>query len=225
MKIFQKFMSLILVIAMIGSFAFAATPVYRDANTINQTEAVEVMSALGVINGYPDGTMKPNDTVTRAEMAKMIAFILNKGEDVGAMYAGACTFADTASHWAAGYVAYCAQAGIINGKNATTFDPDAPVTGTEAAKMVLGMLGHEGEKAGLTGTAWASTTMSLAAKNNLVGSTNNLDVNMGQSLSRENTARLLLNGLQANMVEYKGGTNISIGNVTLTQVYCHCSDW
>ena len=73
MKIFQKFMSLILVIAMIGSFAFAATPTYRDANAIAQTEAVEVMSALGVINGYPDGTMKPNDTVTRAEMAKMIS--------------------------------------------------------------------------------------------------------------------------------------------------------
>ena len=215
MKIFQKIMCLLLVISMACGFAFGAN--YTDANTITQTEAVDVMSALGVMAGYPDGSMKPTGDVTRAEMAKMIATILNQGEDVGAMYAGACTFADTASHWAAGYVAYCAQEGIINGKNATTFDPDAPVTGTEAAKMVLGMLGHDGDKAGMVGSNWASATVSLAKKYSLIGKLNNLDVNMNAPLSRENTARLLLNGLQANMVEYTGGTNITIGDIILTQ--------
>lgn len=215
MKIFQKLMSLVLIVAMVCSFSFAEN--YKDEYAITQTEAIDVMSALGVMEGYPDGTVNPTGNVTRAEMAKMAAFILNKGEDIGAMYAGACTFADTASHWASGYVAYCTQEGIINGKNATTFDPDAPITGTEAAKIVLGMLGHDGDKAGLIGSSWASTTLSLTKKNNLIGEVNGLTANMNTPLSRQDTARLLLNGLQAPMVEYSGGTNITIGNVVLVQ--------
>ena len=39
---------------------------------IEATEAVDTLSALGVINGYEDGSFKPNGTVTRAEMAAMI---------------------------------------------------------------------------------------------------------------------------------------------------------
>lgn len=217
MKNFKKVLALVLVVVMAMSFATVSNAAFTDAESITKAEAVDVLSAIGVINGYEDGSFKPEGNVTRAEMAKMIATILNKGEDVGAMYAAACTFADAANHWAAGYIAYCAQEGIINGKNATTFDPDANVTGTEAAKMVLGALGHKADKAGLVGSAWASTTLSLAKKNNLIGEANNMTANMGQALNRENAAQLLLNGLKATMVEYTGGTNITIGNVVLNQ--------
>ena len=217
MKNFKKVLALVLVVAMVMAFATVSSAAFTDAASINKAEAVDVLSALGVINGYEDGSFKPEGTVTRAEMAKMIATILNQGEDVGAMYAGACTFADTANHWAAGYVAYCAQEQIINGKNASTFAPDATVTGTEAAKMVLGALGHDADKPGLIGSAWASTTLSLAKKANLIGELNNLTMNMGEAMTRENAAQLLLNGLKATMVEYQGGTNITIGNVVLNQ--------
>lgn len=217
MKNFKKVLALVLVVAMVMAFATVSSAAFTDAASITKAEAVDVLSALGVINGYEDGSFKPEGTVTRAEMAKMIATILNQGEDVGAMYAGACTFADTANHWAAGYVAYCAQEQIINGKNASTFAPDATVTGTEAAKMVLGALGHDADKAGLIGSAWASTTLSLAKKANLIGELNNLTMNMGEAMTRENAAQLLLNGLKATMVEYQGGTNITIGNVVLNQ--------
>ena len=217
MKNFKKVLALVLVVVMAMSFATVSSAAFTDAASITKAEAVDVLSAIGVINGYEDGSFKPEGDVTRAEMAKMIATILNKGEDVGTMYAGACTFADAVNHWAAGYIAYCAQEGIINGKNAATFDPDANVTGTEAAKMVLGALGHKADKANLVGSAWASTTLSLAKKAALIGEQNNMTANMGQALNRENAAQLLFNGLKATMVEYTGGTNITIGNVVLNQ--------
>ena len=217
MKNFKKVLALVLVVVMAMSFATMSTAAFTDAESIAKVEAVDVLSALGVINGYEDGSFKPEGTVTRAEMAKMIATILNKGEDVGDMYKGACTFVDSANHWAAGYIAYCAQMQIINGKNATTFDPDATVTGTEAAKMMLGALGHAADKAGLTGPAWASTTLSLAKKYALIGEEVNLTCSMNAPMTRQDAAQLMLNGLQAVMVEYKGGTNITIGNVVLNQ--------
>ena len=217
MKNFKKVLALVLTVAMVLSFAVVSTAAFSDAAAIEKTEAVDVLSAIGVINGYEDGSFKPEGTVTRAEMAKMIATIMNQGEDVGTLYAGACTFADTASHWAAGYVAYCAQEGIISGKNASTFAPDETVTGTQAAKMMLAALGHHSDKAGLTGSSWASTTLSLAKKFNLIGFDNNLTANMAAPLSRQDAAQLMLNGLKATMVEYTGGTNIQIGDVTLNQ--------
>ena len=47
-----------------------------------------------------------------------------------------------ASHWAAGYIAYCANAGIINGMGDGTFAPDSPVTGLQFAKMLLCAVGY-----------------------------------------------------------------------------------
>lgn len=217
MKNFKKVLALVLVVAMALSFATMSSAAFTDAESIEKAEAVAVLSTLGVINGFEDGSFKPEGDVTRAEMAKMLAYIMNSGEDVGEMYAGACTFADSANHWAAGYIAYCAQEGLINGKNATTFAPDAKVTGTEAAKMILGALGHDGETAGMIGSAWASTALSLAKKANLIGALNNLTCNMNQPLSRQNAAQMLLNGLKATMVEYTGGSKITIGDVTMTQ--------
>lgn len=214
MKNFSKVLALVLVVVMTMSLVTMASAAFTDAESITKTEAVDVLSAIGVINGYTDGSYKPEGTVTRAEMAKMIAVIKNEGEDVGPMYAGACTFADAASHWAAGYIAYCAQEEIISGRNASTFDPDATVTGTEAAKMVLGALGHKAAVAGLTGKSWASTTMSLAKKYNLVGADNNMTANMADALTRENAAQLLLNGLKADMVTYAGGTTFTLADGT-----------
>ena len=214
MKNFKKVLALVLVVVMALSVVTISSAAFTDAASITKAEAVDVLAAIGVINGYTDGSYKPEGNVTRAEMAKMIATIKNEGEDVGALYAGACTFADSASHWAAGYIAYCAQEGIINGKNASTFDPDANVTGTEAAKMVLGALGHKADAAGLTGGSWASTTMSLARKYALVGADNNLTANMGEALNRENAAQLLFNGLQATTVTYSGGTTFKLPDGT-----------
>jgi len=225
----RKILSLILTICMLMTMVVAT---YTDAPAIEHKEAVDVLSAIQVVNGYTDGSFKPEGNVTRAEMAKMICVLLNKGEDVGNLYSGAVTFSDCVNHWAAGYIAYCAQEKIINGRNAYTFDPDANVTGTEAAKMLLCALGYDPNVEGLVGANWAANTLSLAKKlelkaKNAGGSVNedvnfslldNLDnISMVLPLLRGDAAQMIFNALQCTLVDYDGtAQTISIGNTSFT---------
>ena len=233
MKNLKKVLALVLVMAVVFSFtAMTASAAFTDAAEITRKEAVDVMAAIGVINGYTDGSFKPKGEVTRAEMAKMITVLLNKGDDVGDLYKGAVTFADSASHWAAGYIAYCAQEKIINGRNATTFDPNANVTGTEAAKMLLCALGYDPSVEGLTGASWAANTLSLARKCELkaesAGGSVNLDtsfnlledmdsVSMTAPINSEDAAQMILNAMLSTKVDYNGNAQtITIGNTSFT---------
>lgn len=216
MKHFRKILALLLVIATLLSIsltASAATVQYTDAKNINHEAAVDVLSALGVINGYANSSFKPASSVTRAEMAKILAFVLNGGEDVGEQYSAACTFADSVSHWAAGYIGYCVSAGLINGKNANTFDPDGKVTGYEAAKMLLCALGYKADLNGLTGSKWNTNTHSLAIKTKLLEEL--VDYVPANALNRDDTCQMILNTLKATMVETTG-TTTAIGNLTIT---------
>lgn len=232
MKNFKKVLALVLVMAVVFGFTAMSASAFTDDAEIARKEAVDVMAAIGVINGYTDGSFKPKGDVTRAEMAKMITVLLNKGDDVGDLYKGAVTFADSTSHWAAGYIAYCAQENIINGRNASTFDPNANVTGTEAAKMLLCALGYNPNVEGLVGASWAANTLSLAKKcelkaKNAGGSVNadtsfNLlndmdSVSMSTPLSREDAAQMILNAMLCTKVDYDGtAQTITIGNTSFT---------
>ena len=212
MKIFQKFMSFILVIAILCSFAIVGAA-YTDENKITHLEAVNVLTGLGIMEGYPDGSMQPNGEVTRAEMAKLIATIANSGKDIGSIYSGACTFADSKSHWAAGYIAYCAAQGIIDGRSETIFDPNGKVTVIEATKMVLGALGYESYKEQFTGKTWASYVMNVANNTTILNNTDNIST--GANATRQIIAQMLFNALSNNMVKYVGGTTIVIGGVSM----------
>ena len=183
-------------------FAGAA---FTDSADIKSTEAVDTLSALGVIDGYTDGSFKPNGTVTRAEMAKMIFVVWNGGKsDASAYQSMNSAFADTKNHWAAGYVNFCASNGIIAGKSATKFDPDSTVTGQEAAKMLLVVAGYDAAKAGLTGANWAQNTMSYAG---LAGLFNDVDSPVEQALPRQYAAQMLYNALDVNRVKWSTDSN------------------
>ena len=183
-------------------FAGAA---FTDSADIKATEAVDTLTALGVIDGYTDGSFKPNGTVTRAEMAKMIFVVWNGGKsDASAYQSMNSAFADTKNHWAAGYVNFCASNGIIAGKSATKFDPDSTVTGQEAAKMLLVVAGYDAAKAGLTGANWAQNTMSYAG---LAGLFNDVDSPVEQALPRQYAAQMLYNALDVNRVKWSTDSN------------------
>jgi tripartite motif-containing protein 71 len=92
----------------------------------------------GIVSGYPDGTFKPNDSVTRAEFAVMLINTL-KPQGEGA----ALTFTDTAKigTWAQKAVAQAVKAGIIKGYEDGSFRPDAEITRAEMAVMLANALG------------------------------------------------------------------------------------
>ena len=193
---------LALVLAFACAFTMFAGAAFTDAADISQTEAVDMLTALGVIDGYEDGSFQPDKTVTRAEMAKMIYTIRNGGSDVVTQYEGYTTpFTDVenVNHWAKGYIAYCYANGIIDGKSATTFDPDATVTGTEAAKMALVLIGYDANRAGLVGSAWSTNTINLATQKDLF---QNYTISITGGCDRQFAAQLLYNTLWACTVRW-----------------------
>ena len=197
---------------------FAGAAFTDSADIKVDTEVVDTLVSLGVVNGYTDGSFKPNDTVTRAEMAKMIYVLRTGNSDASAYNDDPTTFTDIKGHWARGYVKYCQSLGIIAGVSATQFKPDANVTAQEAAKMLLVTLGYDAQKAGLVGINWASKTNALADENGLLEDVN---TSFTAACPRQYAAQLIYNAIDAPTVvwrddayttnNYGNGDNPTIG--------------
>ena len=204
MKNFKKVLALVLAIATLLSFATVAsakTADFADAKDVKNVEAVDVLSYINVLEGYPaDKSFKPAKNITREEAAKIIAIFANKSTDISSLYTSANPFADMKGRWGESYVAYGYRAGIIAGKNATSFVPKANVKGTEFLKMVLVVLGYDQNKEGLVGSSWAVNTLELAKVKGLMKGLDNFDANA--ALTRDQAAQIMLNALKAEKVVY-----------------------
>ena len=217
MKNLKKILALVLAFAC--AFTMFAGAAFTDQADIKvDSDVVDTLVSLGVVNGYTDGSFKPNDTVTRAEMAKMIYVLRTGNSDASAYNDDYSTFADIKGHWARGYVKYCQSLGIIAGQSATKFAPDQTVTAQEAAKMLLVTLGYDAKKAGLVGTTWASKTNALADENGLLEDVN---TSFTGPCPRQYAAQLIYNAIDAPTVvwrddayttnNYGNGDNPTIG--------------
>ena len=206
MKNLKKVLALVLAFAC--AFTMFAGAAFTDAADINadNADAVELLTALNIIEGYEDGSFQPEGTVTRAEMAKMIFTIRNGGNDDASAYETVTTsFTDINGHWAAGYIKYLQNTGIVAGKSAYIFDPDSTVTTAEAMKMALVLAGYRADKAGLTGTAWQNNTISLATT---VGMTKDVFSAVAEGCSRQDAAQILSNTLtEVKAVQWSEVTN------------------
>ena len=115
--------------------------------TARYAEGVNILYGLGVMQGYPDGTFRPHDLVTRAEMVAIISRYFGLTE-----IKGDTGFNDVpSSHWAAGYINAAKQSGIINGIGDGRFAPDEYVKYEQAVKMIVCGLGLEDEANALGG--------------------------------------------------------------------------
>ncbi len=133
----KKILAVLLSVLLLGMPAFAAA--FTDTAGEDCAEAVEVLSALGIITGKTETEFAPGDTLTRAEMAT----IMIRLQGISDMPGGASVFSDVpADHWAAGNIALAYRMGIVNGVGDGQFQPEAPVTRTEAVKMTVSTLGY-----------------------------------------------------------------------------------
>ena len=170
---------------------------FTDAEDISNVEAVTIVDGLDVMNGYPDGSFKPEGIVTRAEMAVVISKMLYGPEFNPANFEGAGTFTDTPD-WAEGYINLCASLDIIAGRGNGIFDPNATVTTSEAAAMFLRTLGYL-QTSEEFGTDWQLAVTSKATNLGLYG---DLKLSINEGLSRENVAEMAFNTLFAQRVAY-----------------------
>lgn len=145
MRNLKKVIALVAVFAMLVSTVAFATSFSDVKDDDNYAEAIEMLSNLGILTGDDqdgDGVMdfRPNDTITRAEVAAIVCRVqnLNNLAQTGTQFTDV-----TSSHWASGYVAQAAGKGIINGNGDGTFAPEANVKFQDVVKMFVRTLGYE----------------------------------------------------------------------------------
>ena len=213
----KKFLSLALALVMTMSLVVvgAGAKEFTDDSKIQYDEAVAVISACKIIDGYTDGSFNPAGTLTRGAAAKIICNMILGPTTAAALSADTAPFKDVpANHVFAGYIAYCAQQGIINGYADGSFKPAGTVTGYQFMKMLLGALGYEGKYEGFTGANWSVNVAKLALN---LGLDDGNDEFVGtKAMTREEACLYAFNTLKADMVEYDSNTQITVGDVVIT---------
>lgn len=177
MKNLKKILSLVLVFAMMATVLVIGTgAAFSDEEDINYDEAVSVLAGIGVLDGI-DGAYKPSEVLTREQAAKIIAYAMLGKVAADALTVGKAPFTDVAAtRWSAGYIAYCAQNGIINGYGNGKFGPADKLTGFQFAKMLLCAIGY-GKNNEFTGDNWTMAVAQLGIplklfEGNLAGASN-----------------------------------------------------
>ena len=157
----KRILSALLALLLLFSLAAAAGAEFYDEQDFpaEHRTAIDYVAAKGIISGFPDREFKPNDTLTRAQAAKILCVALEGAAKAESVLPAESGFADVPqSHWAAGFVAYCAGKNIVAGVGAGKFDPDAKLSDAAFAKMLLVAYGHDPEKEGLVGAQWLENT-------------------------------------------------------------------
>ena len=141
----KKYLCLMVIIILclgVSSVSLAAS--LTDIAGTKYVDAVENLIEVGLVNGFEDNTYRPNEAVTRAQMAKLMVIALGEEGKVNSAKLQAKTFTDINSkHWAYGYVNVAKDIGVINGYTDGSFDPDATVSYAEATTMAVRALGYE----------------------------------------------------------------------------------
>ena len=198
----KKVLSLVLVIAMVlssMSFAFAAK--FEDIADIDYEEAINTLSALGVITGYEDGTFRPEKTVTRAEMAKLMVELLGYGDLVSGSKSN---FTDTQGHWADQWIALAAGRGIVIGTGDGKFNPEGIVTYDQVLTMLVRGLGYTDASNELKNMTWPTNFKVKAAELNI---TKNVNMSSTQA-DRGGVAQAMFNSLEQQLVKVNSDGDI-----------------
>ena len=218
----KKVLSLVLCVAMLLSVMVMGTgAAFTDQDEIQNAEAVDMTSALGIIDGYEDGSFQPAENIERGEAAKMISAMLNGGRD-SVQETTESSYNDvlgSVDAWANKYIEYCTARGIVSGVGGDRFAPASNVTGTQLAKMLLVSLGYDSVKEGYQDNAmWSVNVNTDAVAAGLYAGIETID--MSAPLSRDNAAQMIWNALQAETVRYSlAGQAVKTGDTLLETAF------
>ena len=223
----KKFLSLVLALVMTMSLVTvsAGAKDFTDSTKIQYAEAVDVMSAVKVIDGYADGSFNPSATLTRGAAAKIICNLILGPTTASALVADAAPYKDVpVNHTFAGYIAYCQKTGIISGYADGTFKPANTLTGYAFMKMLLGALGYDAANEGYVGPNWsiavAKQAINAGLNKGLTGSFNGV-----KAVTREEACLYAFNTLKATMVEYTTQTIVVNNGSVSTNKTAKSMEW
>ena len=206
--------------------ASAATTRFSDITDNYTATAVETLRLMGVLDGYGDGTFRPNAVLTRAQFCKMAVYAMDGSSELG-RYSTVTIFPDVKpSLWAASYINMAAKKGVIAGFADGKFKPNQTVTAGQAVTILMRGLGYKDEN---MGGVWPQGYMGEAQTCGLLKSTG--ITSAYSALTRGQAAKLFLNLFEAKRGTGEGAvvlfsftpekeevylTNLDAGKGTLT---------
>jgi len=210
MKSLKRTLSLVLALVMVlglfgGISMTAAATGFTDDENIQYKEAVDVLTGIGAIAGYPNGdefSFQPEGTISRAEAAKMVAYTA-LGPDAPELLKNdvPTKFTDLGDYaWAIPSIEWLVKEGAIHGRSETIYDPGSNVTGYELLKMLLACLGY-GDNDEWTPDGWMMNALVLANKLGLIEGRNSKEA-LSQPANREEAALYSYNTLGAELVSW-----------------------
>ena len=172
--------------------------------------AIETLRLMGVLDGYSDGTFRPNAALTRAQFCKMAVYAMDGGSELG-RYSTVTIFPDVKpSFWASSYINMAAKKGIIAGFADGKFKPNQTVTAGQAVTILMRGLGYKDEN---MGGVWPQGYMAEAKTCGLLKSTG--VTSAYSALTRGQAAKLFLNLFEAKRATGEGAAplfNYSVGD-------------
>lgn len=186
-RIFSFIITTLLALNMgVSSVAFA-----KEKLEITASEAVTVVTGFNIMSYYNDGTFRPDEMVTRAEMVAIICRLLNY-EKQAKSSVGKTLFKDVSEeHWASGYINVAESIFITNGYGNGNFGPDDKVTYEQAVKMIIEALG--GGPLAIYEGGYPTGYLKLAAEEGIL---KNIECNVGNAVNRETAATLVFNAME-----------------------------
>ncbi len=188
----------------------SATTTTAAATDAYYEEAVGLVTTLGIVQGYTDGSIQPENPITRAEMATMILRMTNNAS-VATPYKNTFTDVD-ANHWAASTIQTAYDTGIINGMGDGTFAPDANVTYNQAVKMLICALGYDQYAEQMGG--YPSGYLSVAAQKNIEVIKNVASQDGNAPATRGTVIKMIYNSLNALYPKTSGITSEGVEYTT-----------
>jgi len=226
MKKAKKLLAVLLVLVLaLGMVPFAAAerPLggFTDANIITDDEAVEVLTAINVLRGRPDGSFDPHAGVTRAEAVVIVARLLLGAAVADGLPSNRTGFPDvdgvSGVGFATGAIAWAVSQGIVVGRPNGNFEPNAPVKASEFAIMILRSVGY-GRNGEYTGTHWETNGI---LNGMTLGILTVEDINFQDNANREQIARYAFNALnhedEAHLLRYVDWS-ADISNYTISHL-------
>jgi hypothetical protein len=207
MKTAKKLLALVLalvlafsLVTMAGADAPSSIDDFVDFEDIGQKEAVDVLTALGILSGYAVGDgfeFRPEQNITRAEAAKIMAYVILGTASADALVPASTGFRDVPmDHWASSFVAFGVNRGILAGHGDGTFSPENQVTATQMAKMLLMAMGY-GQHGEFTGGGWELNVIAIATHRDVRVLAGTGNPNFSEPATRQEVARYTFQALTA----------------------------
>lgn len=160
--------------------------------------SADVLVKMGILNGYPDGTLKLENNITRAEFCSLIIRMVGKNQ-----VPLTNKFSDIKeSHWAYGVINRAAELGYLRGYEDGTFRPSNNITYAESCSILINMLGYKDEVVG----EWPTNVTEKAKE---LGISKNLEeLEASYTMTRGEISVMLVNSMHVN---FKGDVNAQDG--------------